>query len=76
MNNQTIKTQSHLFMIRVWEEDLGNGQVEPRGKVKHVLSGESLYFRDWSTLVAHLQDLLAKLDRNQTPGENQNGLAR
>ncbi|HYU76234.1 MAG TPA: hypothetical protein VEL31_26475 [Ktedonobacteraceae bacterium] len=43
---------SQLFMVRIWEEELGNGQTEWRGKVQHVTSGEVRYFRDWSTLVA------------------------
>jgi hypothetical protein len=43
---------SQLFTVRIWEEELGNGQTELRGKVQHVTSGEARYFRDWSTLVA------------------------
>lgn len=27
---------SHLFTIRIWQEDLGQGQFEWRGKVQHV----------------------------------------
>ncbi len=74
--NQNHPSQhSHLFTVRVWLEDLGKGQVEPRGKVKHVLSGETLYFRDWSTLVTHLQTVLARLDRKQTSSEKRNELA-
>ena len=42
---------THLFTLRVWLEDLDDGQSEPRGKVQHVLSGEARYFRDWDTLV-------------------------
>ena len=43
---------SQLFMVRIWEEELGNGQTELRGKVQHVTSGEARYFRDWTTLVS------------------------
>ena len=42
--------QSHLFTVRLWAEDLGDGQSEWRGKVQHVSSGATRYFRDWSTL--------------------------
>lgn len=50
MNQQQYTSQ--LFTVRVWLEELGNGQTEWRGKVQHVTSGEVRYFRDWSTLVA------------------------
>ncbi len=50
--------QSLLFTVRVWLEDLGEGRTEWRGKVQHTLSGEARYFRDWSTLIAHIQEML------------------
>ena len=50
--------QSHLFTVRLWLEDLGDGRAEWRGQVQHVLSGETRYFRDWSTLIALLRAML------------------
>ncbi len=50
---------SHLFTVRLWQEELGNGQTELRGKVQHVSSGEARYFRDWPTLIAFLLALLS-----------------
>jgi len=50
---------SHLFTVRLWREELGNGQTELRGKVQHVSSGEARYFRDWPTLIAFLLALLS-----------------
>jgi hypothetical protein len=50
--------QSHLFTLRVWLEDLGDGRAEWRGQVQHVLSGETHYFRQWETLVALLLAML------------------
>jgi hypothetical protein len=49
---------SQLFMLRLWREDLGEGQLEWRGKVQHMASGEAYYFRDWSALIACLQQIL------------------
>jgi hypothetical protein len=49
---------SHLFSMRLWPEEMDDGQIEWRGQVQHVLSGETHYFRDWSTLVGHLLTLL------------------
>jgi len=45
--------------VRLWQEELGNGQIELRGKVQHVSSGEARYFRDWPTLIAFLLALLS-----------------
>lgn len=50
---------AQLFMLRMWPEDLGEGQSEWRGKVQHVTSGEAHYFRDWPALVACLQEMLS-----------------
>ena len=65
--------RSHLFMLRLWPEDLGSGQTDWRGKVQHVNSGEARYFRDWPTLEAFLDELLHRIDqegpRPDTAGE-------
>lgn len=45
-------------MVRVWLEDLDEDKTEWRGQVKHVMSGEVRYFRDWATLVVHLKGML------------------
>jgi hypothetical protein len=52
---------SHLFMLRLWPEDLGSGQTDWRGKVQHVNSGEARYFRDWPTLEAFVEGLLRRI---------------
>jgi hypothetical protein len=54
---------SHLFMLRLWLEDLGSGQTDWRGKVQHVNSGEARYFRDWPTLEAFVEGLLRSINR-------------
>jgi hypothetical protein len=59
--------RSHLFIVRLWREDLGEGQLEWRGKVQHVLSGEVRYFRDWPTLTALLLAMLADSETNPNP---------
>jgi hypothetical protein len=54
--------RSHLFMVRLWLEPLGGGQVEWRGKVQHVRSGEARYFRGWPVLQAFLERWLQPFD--------------
>ncbi len=51
---------SHLFTLRMWLEDLGNGQLDYRGKVQHINSGEVIYFRNWQTLEAFVEGRLHK----------------
>jgi hypothetical protein len=62
MEQERHQTRSQLFTVRLWSEALGHGQHEWRGQVRHVTSGETRYFRDWSTLVAFVQELLPELD--------------
>ena len=52
----TFHSCSELFTVRLWREDLGEGRVEWRGKVQHVLSGDTRYFRDWQMLLAFIQE--------------------
>ncbi len=53
---------SHLVTVRVWQEELGDGQKEWRGKVQHVHTGEVRYFREWPALVAALLKMLSEPD--------------
>jgi hypothetical protein len=57
---------SHLFTIRLWTEVLGEGQVEWRGRVQYVLSGERRFFHDWSTLERYLEAKLQELDERKS----------
>jgi hypothetical protein len=59
MEMKRQQSLSHLFTVRLWQEELGDGQIELRGKVQHVTSGEVRYFRDWPTLITFLQALLS-----------------
>jgi hypothetical protein len=40
---------------------LGDGQAEWRGQVRHLISGETRYFREWGVLVEFLQVMLPQL---------------
>jgi len=73
----TLAPHAHLFTVRVWLEDLGEGQHEWRGKVQDVTSGEARYFRKWSALRAFLLDMLPTFNDEQRPTDlgEQMGLA-
>lgn len=50
--------RSHLFLVRVWQEQLDGDQTEWRGKIHAALSGKEQYFRDWDGLVTAISKLL------------------
>lgn len=50
----------HTFTIRIWNEDLGDGKTEWRGKVQSANSREARYFRSEELLFGFLREQLAK----------------
>ena len=52
-------SHSQLFTVRVWYELLEADRWEVRMQTRHILSGETRYFREWSLLAAYL---VSKLD--------------
>ncbi len=52
------KSGSQLFTVRMWPEPMDDGQVEWRGKVDHVASGEGYAFRDWAWLTTCIEKML------------------
>ena len=47
-------THSQSFTVRVWYELVDAGQSEVRMQAKHILTGETRYFRDWALLASYL----------------------
>lgn len=62
MDQDQLRPRSHLFTVRLWAENIGEGQTEWRGRVQHVTSGEAYYFRDWPTLITHLLQMLPQTE--------------
>jgi len=56
--NESGSYPTHLFVIRVWAQDIENGRSEWRGRVQHIPSGEVHYFREWADMVSIVQHLL------------------
>jgi len=54
---------SQLFTLRVWPEEISTGHIEWRGKIQHVVDGETLYFHDWEAMISFL---LKTLETNVT----------
>jgi hypothetical protein len=55
MMEEEGRKPSQLFTLRVWTEAVGDSQTEWRGKVQHIATGETQYFRNWEALVEFLQ---------------------
>lgn len=72
VNNDAARPahSSHLFMLRMWPEDLGSGRTDWRGSVQHVNSGEARYFRDWATMEAFVEGLI----RRTSDGSHADGI--
>ena len=51
-------TRSQSFTVRVWYELIDADQWEVRVQTKHILSGETRYFREWALLAAYLTSKL------------------
>ena len=62
MDTSNVRPRSHLFTVRVWEEEIGAEQTEWRGKVQLFPSGEIRYFREWAALVPLLLTMLSEED--------------
>jgi hypothetical protein len=58
------QTSTQLFTLRVWSEEVGEAQTEWRGRVQHVATGETRYFRTWEALVQFLTDQLGAVAQN------------
>jgi hypothetical protein len=55
----TWPAHSSLFTVRVWREALGDQPGEVRMQIRHVLSGETRYFRTWVQVVEYLEGKLS-----------------
>jgi hypothetical protein len=52
--------RSHLFILRIWSEELGDGHQEWRGKIQRSPDGSIQYFRDLPSLCAVVEAMLAQ----------------
>ena len=61
-------SRSQLFTVRVWYEGVDADGWEVRVQARHILTGETRYFRDWPALIAYLTGKLESLHRPQDAG--------
>lgn len=73
MSEKKKSNPSELFTLRLWLEELGNGQQEWRGKIQHVLSGKVRYFRGLEGLTDKLEGLLESRLTQERGSESDRG---
>ncbi len=56
--NDGSPPHSHLFVIRIWAQEIEHGRTEWRGRVQYVPTGEVHYFREWPAMLALVQRML------------------
>ena len=66
MEQETQYPGTRLFTVRLWQEALGGGQVEWRGRAQDIGTGAAAYFRDLPGLIPVLARLL---EAPATPAE-------
>src|SRR2546421_6887723 len=59
MDKASQSPRSHLFTVRVWQEEVKNGQTEWRGKGKMITTGGGHYFFELGGVVALLLTMLS-----------------
>lgn len=67
MNQRVQRPRSHLFTVRVWQEEVGSNQTEWRGKVQLITDGSVHYFHGWDGLVPLLVRMLSALEPLSEP---------
>jgi hypothetical protein len=67
MDTSDQHPRSHLFTVRVWQEEVGHNQTEWRGKVQLITDGNVRYFRGWEVLVPLLLTMLSEVETRTSP---------
>ena len=49
-----------LFVLRLWQEPMGNDRSEWRGEVKNLYTGEVRYFRRWEEIAVFVPEMLCR----------------
>jgi hypothetical protein len=62
MDTSDQRPRSHLFTVRVWQEEIGQDLTECRGKVQLITNGNVCYFRGWEGLVPLLLSMLSEVE--------------
>lgn len=62
--------ERHLFVLHLWSETVASHQLEWRGRIEHLDSGEVRFFRDATTLYQVLLGMLPQPLEGDTADED------
>jgi len=65
MDGTGLTRSTYSFSLRIWPEEVAPGQVEWRGRLQHLQSGEVRHVRGLEALVAVLGELLVLSGRGE-----------
>lgn len=68
MDEEMPQLRSYLFTVRIWLEEIRDGQMGWHGKAQSIFHGETVYFRDWSVLLAFLKNHIPENSAGVDPG--------
>ncbi len=54
----SLETNTHAFVIRIWLEEAEGGEAAWRGHITHVLSGERSYLKDLEYILKFIASYL------------------
>jgi hypothetical protein len=59
----SASSHSQLFTLRVWYGEQSPGARELRVQIRHVLTGDTHYFRDWAAIHTYIATKFDASDR-------------
>ena len=68
--NENHYHPAYLFTLRLWREELSQGEAEWRLQLRSVETGKTHYFRDWPSLTGLLLEMVPVTD-NARPKEGE-----
>jgi hypothetical protein len=66
-----LSDPSQLFTVRVWKESVQDGNMQVRIQVKHVLSGATGTFPEWSQVIAFVVETMQSIQEDLRDEDDQ-----
>ena len=61
IENGELGSQAQTFTLRIWVTNREGGNLEWRGRIQHIQSGEVQYCKGWEALVDYIENVLRVL---------------
>jgi len=67
MATDQTNRSSHIFTLRLWQEQAAEGKQEWRGRIYDAATGDVRYFRERASLIPLLLAMLRAAEQSQEP---------